>query len=69
MKVLLGILEEIWGLFVEDGSYAVAIVVWLLIVWFGIAKLSAENLKGPLMFAGLAAIMIENVRRSARAKR
>ncbi len=65
MKVLTGIMQELWGLFVEDGSYAVAIAVWLAIVGFGLSRLSLDSLKGPILFCGLAIVLLENVRRSA----
>lgn len=69
MKVLSGILSEIWGLFVEDGSYAVAIAIWLAIVGFGLSRLPINGFKGPLLFTGLALVLIENVRRTAAKKK
>lgn len=69
MKVLTGILSEVWGLFVEDGSYAVAIGLWLAVVAFGLSKLPIDGLKGPMLFVGLALVLIENVRRTAAKKK
>ena len=67
MRALLNALHEIYGLFVEDGSYAIAILVWV-----GLAALIFPRVpagiawRGPLLFIGLAALMIENVVRAAR---
>jgi hypothetical protein len=62
---LLIALQEVYGLFVEDGSYAVSILVWL-----GIAALVFPHLpggwRGPLLFLGLVLVLLENVRRTAR---
>lgn len=70
MKVILTALQEIYGLFVEDGSYAVAIVVWLLIVGCVFPHIPGGGTwRGPVFFAGMAALLLENVVRSARAKR
>ena len=58
---------EFIGLFIDDGSLAVGILVWV-----GLAKFLFPHLSGsarwgaPLLFVGLAAILIENVLRRAR---
>lgn len=59
--------REIWGLFVDDGSFAAAIVVWLAIVLFGMRRAGwGEHWGGVALFAGLALVLIENVLRYAR---
>jgi len=68
VKLLVNILRELWGLFVEDGSFAAATIVWLLIVWFGVSRYAPETWKGGLLFLGLALVILENVWRTARAK-
>jgi hypothetical protein len=67
MSWLRTIWSELVGLFVDDLSFAIAIVVWLAAVWL------AERMnvvppawRGPLLFAGLAAIFVENTLRRAR---
>ena len=61
------VLSEVWGLFVDDGSFAVAVVVWL-----GVAGLVLTHLcdlggwAGVTLFVGLAAILVESVVRRAR---
>lgn len=49
-------------MFVEDGSFAIAIVVWLGVAWLVLPWLTAGSaLGGAALFAGLALILVENV--------
>jgi hypothetical protein len=60
------ILAEIFGLFVDDGRFALTIIVWLGIIWLGLPRLNlpaAAN--GVILFAGLAAILAESALRRA----
>ena len=67
MNVIKTALEELYGLFVEDGSLAVAIIVWLCIVGFAFPHIAGPSAwKGPVFFVGMAIILVENVVRSAR---
>ena len=66
MNVIKTALLEVFGLFVEDGSYAVAILVWLLCAGLLIPRLPAASWHAPILFAGLILILLENVARSAR---
>lgn len=66
MKTIVNALREIWGLFVEDASYTAAMAAWLLFAALVLPRLLAPGWPGPLLFAGLAAILLENVARSAR---
>jgi hypothetical protein len=64
LKVAIG---EIYGLFVDDGHFALAIVVWTLLVWLAAGLLQALGASGgTVFFIGLAAILFVNARRSAR---
>lgn len=58
--------KEVWGLFVEDGSFALAIAIWVAITIFVLPKLLPEGWRGPVEFAGFAALLIENVLRSTK---
>jgi hypothetical protein len=61
------ILEEAIGLFVDDGLFALAIVICVTLV--GALALWASGLRpycGPLLFVGLAAILVESALRRAR---
>lgn len=67
MSSLKTIVAEILGLFVDDGSFALAIVVWLGLAGLVLPRLQAL---GPwasaLLFAGLAAVLVESALRRAR---
>ena len=64
------IVREVWGLFVDDGSFAAAIVVWLAVVLLGIRRTAwGVEWGGVALLAGLALILIENVLRHARKPR
>jgi hypothetical protein len=68
MRWLKAIIGELFALFVEDGSFALAIVVWLVTVWLLLPHLSMPpSSGGTILFIGLALILVENVvRRSGR---
>lgn len=58
--------SEIYGLFVDDGSFAVAIIIWVGCAWlvlpqFGLAM--AAN--AGILFTGLILILLESVLRRA----
>jgi len=69
MNVIVTALKEVFGLFVEDGIYAVAIIVWLLIAAFALPHVGAVAWRAPLLFVGLIVILAENVIRSAKRAR
>lgn len=61
------IAEEAVGLFIDDGRFAITILVWLLLVWLALRYLHVTNIWGAVMlFAGLAAIVIESTLRRSR---
>jgi hypothetical protein len=69
MNSIRAILREVIGLFVDDGSFALAIVAWVLggalCIWLGVEPVS----EALLLFLGLASILAGNVWRSARQTR
>ena len=69
MTLLSTILTETLGLFVDDGSLALAILAWVAII-AGLLQIAAPSpaLAGGLLFVGLIVILIENVMRRARPK-
>ncbi len=69
MNALKTILHEILGLFVDDGSFALAILLWLALVWFLVRLLQLPAAGGIVLFLGLAAILVESVTRFARKPR
>ena len=67
MTFLKGVISELFGMFVDDGSLAIAILIWTAIA-AGLQSMRVVDatFMGPVLFAGLAAILIENVVRRAR---
>jgi len=67
MSWLKGILREIFGLFVDDGSFAMAILAWLVLLWLALPHLPiAPQWRSVILFAGLLAILVESVLRRVR---
>jgi len=68
MRWMKTILAEIVGLFVDDGRFALAILVWLAAVWLILPHLAvAAGWRGLILFLGLAAILLDGaVRRAGR---
>ncbi len=67
MRWLKTILAEGWGLFVEDGRYALSIVVWLALAWLALPHLHfGGGWNALILFLGLLAILLESVWRRAR---
>ena len=62
-------LSELVSLFIEDGSLALAILIWLGLTGLVLARFeSLRPWHAALLFAGLAAILVENTWRRARAR-
>jgi len=67
MSWLKTIWTEFYGLFVDDVSFAAAIVVWLFAAYVLFhMDLVPGVWRGPLLFAGLAVIFVENTLRRSR---
>jgi hypothetical protein len=67
MNWLKTIFDEAVGLFIDDGAFAVAILILVALV--GAVTLWASELRpycGPILFIGLAAILVESALRRAR---
>ena len=58
---------EFIGLFVDDGSLAIAVLVWLAVCWILLPRLGLPSVWQPsLLFVGLALILAESAIRRAR---
>ena len=68
MKGLILIRDELWGLFVDDGVFAGAIALWLVMAWAVLPRLPGW-LPAILLFGGLAAILVFGAVRKAAALR
>ena len=67
-------LKTVWsgfiGLFVDDGSLAVAILAWLALCWLALPRLGLPTALPPvILFAGLVVILVESTARRARQDR
>ena len=61
------ILAEGWGLFVDDGRYALTIVAWLALAWLLLPQLHfGGGWNALILFLGLLAILLESVWRRGR---
>ena len=69
MSWLKSILTEIYGLFVDDGAFAVSILVWLAMVAFVLPTLHLSSLlRAILLFVGLALLLVGSALRQATRK-
>ncbi len=67
MTWLKAIWSEFIGLFVDDGSFAVAILAWLALCWLLLPRLGLSPVLPPaILFTGLVAILVESAARRAR---
>jgi hypothetical protein len=67
MKAFFAPLREIWGLFVEDPTFTLGMIVCLIIAVYVLPHVPiAATWRGPVLFVLLAIVLIENVVRSAR---
>lgn len=67
MNILRAIGSELIGLFIDDGVFAAAIVLWVVLIGVAAPALGVPtSWRGILLFAGLAVILIESVARRSR---
>jgi len=66
MRLLRSIAREIAGLFIDDGSLALVLLVWMVGGTIALRFLHAGHWGGPVLALGLAALLMENVLRSSR---
>jgi hypothetical protein len=66
MSWLKAIMLETYGLFVDDGSFAIAIIVWLGIALFILPRLDIPaSANALILFAGLLLVLFESALRQA----
>ncbi len=67
MKWTGAVAREVFGLFVDDGSFAAAILGWLLLVGLCLPRLGiAAGWEGLTLAGGLVSILVESATRRAR---
>lgn len=69
MKWISLFFRELSGLFIDDGSLAIAIVAWILIAEFARPRFASLDLQMIVWVVGLIVLLLENVIRSARRAR
>jgi hypothetical protein len=66
MTWLMNGLKQVYGLFVEDGALSLAICVWVLIVWFVLPHIVAnDSIRPIILFIVLAVLLVDSVRRGS----
>jgi hypothetical protein len=58
--------REVFGLFVDDGSFAFAVLVWIGVVWLVLHRMRMAVPGGIILFVGLGLILTESVIRFSR---
>lgn len=67
MRWIKTIVQELFGLFIDDGSFALAIVVWIGVLWFLAWRvLYSAAWSGAVLFAGLGLILLASTIRRSR---
>jgi xanthosine utilization system XapX-like protein len=57
---------EFLGLFVDDGRFAIGILLWLIVAGFALKRLNLGAVLPPvILFAGLVGILVESAVRKA----
>ena len=69
MNILKSIFSELLALFVDDGSFVLAVIAWVL---GGVICLRTQVVPPPyeaiLLFVGIVVLLAENVERTARTR-
>ncbi len=66
MRLLRRCLHELWTLFVDDGAVAAWLVAWIAVACLVLRRLPAGPWSGPVLFAGLLAIVTISMRAGRR---
>lgn len=69
MRWISTIVREIFGLFVDDSSFALAVLAWIGLVWFLVHHWKQAIAGGVVLFLGLGVILAESTFRFARKRR
>jgi uncharacterized membrane protein len=69
MRAIAAALRELVGLFVDDGSLVLAVLLWIGLCAALTHVAPLGGLSGIVLFLGLAVVLAENALRSARRSR
>jgi hypothetical protein len=69
VKTVIAACRELLGLFVDDGSFAIALILWSAAAGFFLPRLPVNaGWDGPILFLGYLLILAENLRRTAQGR-
>lgn len=67
MKWIKNILREIYSLFVDDGVFALAVLIWVGVTFWATSHFAVSSATAAIiLFAGFALILLESTTRYAR---
>lgn len=66
MNTLNALIDELLGMFVDDGSLAIAILAVVLLAAWVSMRFESLTAVGIILFVGCLAVVVENVVRTAR---
>ncbi len=67
MKGVISAVKEVWGLFVDDGSLALGLVIWCAAAGLGLTYVvPSKTWRAPILFIGCLAILLANVAATVR---
>ena len=70
MNLALAVWRELVAIFIDDGSIAVALVIWSALAWHLLPDLAINaGWDGPILLLGYVLILAENLYRTARKRR
>jgi hypothetical protein len=70
MKILIGVLKELSGLFIEDLGYSIVIGLWIAVVALLLHQIPMNPIwRGPVLYFGIVFVLLENVTRAAQKKK
>lgn len=60
------VVKELLGLFVDDATLALGLLVWVAIAGYVLPLLSLGIWSGPMLFLGAAVVLVASLRRVGR---
>ena len=60
------VFKELLGLFVDDASLAIGLLIWVAIAGYLLPLLSLGPWSGPMLFLGVAFVLVASLRKVVR---
>lgn len=61
--------KELFGLFVDDASLAIGLVVWVIVASYLLPRLALGAWSGPMLALGAAIVLVFSLRKVVRRRR